>query len=138
MSIEKMNDKELELWYNNLTQAEQWGAFFKWADDVKKRARLKPYFEKTIGGKNAGRILMDLSADSYARELARRRKDFLMDYKSSMSAARRIGMQQGLEQGIEQGMKKQKDKDQKILAQKDAEIARMQKRIAELESGRQL
>ena len=44
------------------------------------------------------------------------------------------GMQQGMEQGMQQGMQKQKAIDEKIIAQKDKEMAELRAEIEKLKA----
>lgn len=97
--IEKISDTELESWYENLTSAEKWAIFFKWADDPKKNKRLLPLFDKNKGIQTARRILMQVSQKEIDWAMAESRRKFIMDYTSDCAAYKQEGLEEGLKKG---------------------------------------
>ena len=69
--------------------------------------------------------LRTVSQDDEARRIYEMREKALSDWTSGINHARR----EGIKEGIEKGMEKEREKWQGVVADKDAEIARLRAEI---------
>ena len=119
-----------------MSPAEQWIIFFEYLTDRAKREKINQIINRQEGIAMASQVLLNISKDDIERARRMSEEKYELDLQSEITYAKQQGMQQGIQEGIEQGMqigeKQSDEKWQKIITNKDAEIAEKDALIAKL------
>ena len=106
---------------NAMTELEKWSVFLEYADKPSQRARVNKIIETKEALQMAGDLLMSISQDERERAIYRSQRMFETDMASNIATAE----DRGRREGEAKGMEKEREKWQGVVADKDAEIARL-------------
>ena len=110
----------------DMSAIEAWAAFIAYADDLKKRKVINEIIEQREALAMASSVLREISKDEHERARLRSKRKFEMDITSDLLTAEARGEKRG---------KVKAYKELKpVIAEKDAEIAKQDALIAELQA----
>ena len=90
----------------NLNEIEKWVIFLKYINDKSKRDLLNEIMGSNEGIREAGEILMTISADEREWAIQESRYKGKKDYESGLAASHAKGVEEGIEIGEQQGIEK--------------------------------
>ena len=96
--------KEETIEEKNLNEIEKWVIFLKYITDKSKRDLLNEIMGSNEGIREAGEILMTISADEREWAIQESRYKGRMDYESGLAASHAKGLEEGVEIGEQQGL----------------------------------
>ena len=96
--------KEENIEEKNLNEIEKWIIFLRDSTDKEKRDLLNRIMATDLGIKEAGEILMTISADEREWAIQESRYKGRMDYESGLAASHAKGLEEGVEIGEQQGL----------------------------------
>ena len=102
-----------------MTKAERWASFLMYTTDKSKRELINEILAEEEGIAMAGTVMLTISKDEAERARLESEYKFILDLQSGMVDARREGRQE------------EREKWQAVVADKDAEIARLRARLGE-------
>jgi len=124
-----VSSDETDIDLEKLTPAQKWGKFLLYADKEDKQDLVRKLCKESGGIMDAHVTLAKISKDEAAWLRQTSQDIFQRDINSALRQSR----EQGITQGIHQGIAAQKAEDEKIIKEKDEEIARLKAILQEKE-----
>ena len=115
--LEKVVEKPTE----EMSLQEYWAVYFRYLTDKGKRGKINEIMGHEEGIAMASEVLMSISKDEAERARLMSEYKYQMDMQNKLVHAKRMGIQEGEAKGME----KEREKWQNVVADKDAEIARL-------------
>jgi len=122
-------EKVIEKPAKDMSLQEYWAVYFRYLTDKGKREKINEILGQEEGIAMASEVLMSISRDEAERARLMSEYKYQMDMQNKLVHAKRMGREEGLAEGEAKGelkgMEKEREKWQGVVADKDAEIARL-------------